>query len=327
LLERRYDAAPYNGSYEAYISRPNINPDGTQAAAAPVRTLFDAIAPVRFDQPGPVLAAQTECVFRRDVALGRGSLHMVMGHFSMSDWDGHLSAAEATMDAFPANRSLPGAPHRAVRLTANSVGAHIVILDLNPNSNDLNRALMMSSNYFIVPCKPDYFSYQAAGRLCGRFLASPAAGFTAQPMHWVPYTSTKIVERTAASGCPFPNTLPKYLGFVLSDFAVRNHNNYIMAEGVDAQTVSRNVGRWMNDILDRMNDNGEASGRCACLWHACVLITQCLRTNYLDCLNCILCFVQDFGRRLYEAGVGINPEHHKCVFCNIIFTNMKCQRT
>ncbi len=44
-------------------------------------------------------------------------------------------------------------------------GAEIILLDLNPGANALNQALLMGSNYFIVPIMPDHFSVQAVKSL------------------------------------------------------------------------------------------------------------------------------------------------------------------
>jgi chromosome partitioning protein len=197
----------------------------------------------------------------------------------MSDWDGYIASAESTMDAFEPNRNVSGAPHQAVRRAANATRAHVVLLDMNPNSNDLNRVLLMSSNYFIVPCKPEYFSFQAAGRLCQRLRAENQAGFGVDKNNWVSYTTDRVVPATANSRNPFPGTLPKYLGHVISDFAIRSRNGDVMVQGVDTHVVARNVGRWMTNILTRLSEPPPQG--------------------------------QDYGRRLFNRGLGVDPAHYQ----------------
>lgn len=51
-----------------------------------------------------------------------------------------------------------GAPYHAVKTTADHLGADVVILDLNPNAGILNRCLVMTSHYFIVPAIADFLS-------------------------------------------------------------------------------------------------------------------------------------------------------------------------
>ena len=54
--------------------------------------------------------------------------------------------------------NLTGAPYHAVKTTADLLGADVVILDLNPNAGTLNRCLVMTSHYFMVPAIADFLS-------------------------------------------------------------------------------------------------------------------------------------------------------------------------
>lgn len=91
----------------------------------------------------------------------------------LSDWDSHIPAAEATIAAFPANANITGMPMYVIRRIAAdvSVGADVVILDMNPNTSALNRCLWWGADSWIAPCVPDFFSYDALHTLASRLQA------------------------------------------------------------------------------------------------------------------------------------------------------------
>jgi len=106
---------------------------------------------------------------------------------------------------FTAN-TLSGAPYHAIMATAHACTSDIVILDLNPNAGDLNRCVMMSSHYVVVPTIADYYSTDCLEGMEQRLLG-----------YWVPKINL-LRAGTQVTTSPFPPHSPKFVGIFLSRY-------------------------------------------------------------------------------------------------------------
>ena len=101
------------------------------------------------------------------------NLKLVAGHLSMSDFDIQVTAgllsAEGGFLQFTAQ--FVGALNTVVRKTAEQNQCQLVLIDMSPSSGAMNRSILMSSDYFIVPTSPDFFSYQAIQNLGDMFVS------------------------------------------------------------------------------------------------------------------------------------------------------------
>lgn len=87
---------------------------------------------------------------------------------------------------------------------AQRVNADFVLYDVGPNIGPLNRAVLLGSDYFVVPAACDHFSTRALKTL----------GHTVS--NWI--KDWDIVARLAPSEVPLLRGKPQYLGYVLQRF-------------------------------------------------------------------------------------------------------------
>lgn len=87
---------------------------------------------------------------------------------------------------------------------AQSSGADYILYDVGPNIGPLNRAVILSSDYFVVPAACDHFSTRALKTL-GHAVAS-----------WI--RDWDVISRLAPSGIPMISGTPQYMGYVLQKF-------------------------------------------------------------------------------------------------------------
>lgn len=87
---------------------------------------------------------------------------------------------------------------------AQKVEADYILYDVGPNIGPLNRAVLLGSDYFIVPAACDHFSTRALKTL----------GHTVE--NWI--KDWDIVSRLAPTDVPLLRGRPQYLGYVLQRF-------------------------------------------------------------------------------------------------------------
>jgi len=87
--------------------------------------------------------------------------------------------------------------------TASSIGADIAIVDMSPSLGSVNQNLLMTSDYFIVPMAPDYFSVMATDSL---------ATVIPKWKSWVMQAQSN--PTLAQASYPFPKSTPRFLGTV-----------------------------------------------------------------------------------------------------------------
>ena len=88
-------------------------------------------------------------------------LLMVAGHLSMSDLDISLATGITSGKFLPFTRQFIGVFQKIVRQTAEHNNCEVILVDMSPNAGAMNRCILMSSDYFLIPTSPDFFSYQA----------------------------------------------------------------------------------------------------------------------------------------------------------------------
>jgi hypothetical protein len=94
--------------------------------------------------------------------------------------------------------------HNVARRCAKSVGADFVLYDVGPNIGPLNRAVLLGSDYFVVPAACDHFSTRALKTL----------GHTIS--NWI--LDWDLVAKLAPNDVPLLRGRPHYLGYVLQRF-------------------------------------------------------------------------------------------------------------
>jgi cellulose biosynthesis protein BcsQ len=100
------------------------------------------------------------------------------------------------------------APYRLVQQMGEAVDADYAFVDLGPNVGALNRAVLLGSDYLIVPLAADLFSLRAL----------PSVGGSLET--WVRQWATALTVRPQNLSFDIPRGLPKTLGYVRQQFNI-----------------------------------------------------------------------------------------------------------
>ncbi|MDN5793473.1 MAG: AAA family ATPase, partial [Brevibacterium aurantiacum] len=121
----------------------------------PGRNLRDALDPAFTSRPVPL--KPVDCV----AVEGRSNLYLVPGHVGLAEYEVSLGIAQQLSESLQALKNLPGSMRFLFDITAASLNAEYVLIDLSPGLGSMNQNLVMTSNYFAIPASPDVFSVMA----------------------------------------------------------------------------------------------------------------------------------------------------------------------
>jgi cellulose biosynthesis protein BcsQ len=155
----------------------------------------------------PRLIQPVECV----PVEGREGLFLLPGHIRLSEYEVTLGIAQELSGSIQTLQNLPGSIAYLLDRTAEHHGADYVIIDMNPSLSSINQNLLMTSDFFIVPTSPDYFSLMAIDSL------------VAVLPRWAAWSQrAKASAVLQASAYPYPDRTPKLLGTVIQKYRPRN---------------------------------------------------------------------------------------------------------
>ena len=92
---------------------------------------------------------------------GNPNLFLLPGHIGLAEYETTLGIAQELSGSLLALRNMPGAIRYLLDATANKYDAEYIFVDMSPSLGPMNQNLMMTSDYFVVPLHPDYFSSMA----------------------------------------------------------------------------------------------------------------------------------------------------------------------
>lgn len=166
--------------------------------------LRDGIAPAF--ESRPKLIEAVECI----PVKGQKDLFLLPGHIRLSEYEVTLGIAQELSGSIQTLQNLPGSISYLLEKTAKKFDADYVLIDMNPGLSSINQNLLMTSNFFIVPTNPDFFSVMAIESLA-----------TVLPKWhtWAEKAYTLPILRTAAY--PFPKATPKLLGVIIQNYRPR----------------------------------------------------------------------------------------------------------
>jgi cellulose biosynthesis protein BcsQ len=209
--------------------------------SAPPNNVKDALAPAFESQPKAITAAQ--CV---EVG-GNANLMLLPGHIGLAEYVTTLGIAQQLGGSLLALRNMPGAIRFMLDETAAACNADYVIVDMSPSLGPMNQNLISTSDYFVVPLHPDYFSAMA--------LSSLAATLP----KWRAWAETaRNIDMLANADYPFPQPHVTFLGAIIQKYRPRNgrasqaFQHWIdqLILGLRDTLVPRLVAERMVDIAD-----------------------------------------------------------------------------
>lgn len=141
----------------------------------------------------------------------RHGLFLLPGHINVSDFDVTISIAQELTGSLRLVQNVPGAINELIRLTVEQYEFDYVLIDMSPSVSATNANLLMLSDYFMIPCSPDYFCNMAISSL------------TAVLPNWnATYETIKTHPAFGDAVYKFPTTTPKFIGTIQQRYRPRN---------------------------------------------------------------------------------------------------------
>ena len=186
-----------------------------------VRDIRDGLSPAF--ESRPVVIKPVAC----EPIQGQPNMLLLPGHIGLAEYEVTLGIAQELSGSLVTLKNLPGSFHDLFTKTAEKYGADFILVDMSPSVGPMNQNLLMTSDYFIVPMFPDYFSAMATESL---------ASFLPKWSAWAKHAKASSPLQTAIY--PFPDKSPKFLGTIIQNYRVR--------EGIPAAAFQR----WIDKIRD-----------------------------------------------------------------------------
>ena len=128
-------------------------------ATEATRNLKSGLSSAFESKPIPIKPVQCVPVKAQD------GLFLLPGHIALSEYEVTLGIAQELSGSIQTLQNLPGAISHLLTLTANAIDAHYLLIDMNPSLSAFNQNILMTSDFFVVPTTPDYYSAMAIDSL------------------------------------------------------------------------------------------------------------------------------------------------------------------
>ena len=183
------------------------------------RNLKSGLAPAFESRPSLIEAV--DCV----PVKAREGLFLLPGHIGLSEYEVTLGIAQELSATIQTLQNLPGAMSYLLKVTAEQFDADYVLIDMNPSLSSFNQNLLVTSDFFILPTNPDYFSVMAIESLA-----------TVLP-NWSAW-ATKAYSMPALTNAsyPFPKVTPRFLGTIVQEYRPRGG------------APTKSFQRWIDEI-------------------------------------------------------------------------------
>lgn len=170
----------------------------------PPRNIRDGLAPAFDARPVPLVPVQVQSVPSRD------GLFIIPGHVGLSENENTLSIAHELSASLSAFQNIPGSIRYLFNITADANDIEYIIVDMSPSLGALNQNILCTSDSFIVPMAPDFFSAMAL-RSLSRVLPK-----------WRSWSlKARDSEVLQEADYPWPEAHPKYLGSIVQNYRRR----------------------------------------------------------------------------------------------------------
>lgn len=191
----------------------------------PKKNIKSYLAPAFDSQPILIKAAEV-------IRAEQPNLSVIAGSLELSGLDTQLSMSFHLTNILTSMQNLPGSFDYLIQKTAEVNQIDYVLLDLNPSLSAINQDLLISSDYFIIPTSPDYFSVQSI-----RSLATILPAWE----NWAKRARKAFQDVIY----PLPHNTPKFLGFTTNRFQL---NNYSQPQVTQQQLMDR-IGKAVDNLL------------------------------------------------------------------------------
>lgn len=189
------------------------------------RNIRDALVPAF--ESRPKLLEAVDCV----PVKGRENLFLLPGHIRLSEYEVTLGIAQELSGSIQTLQNLPGAIYYLLEQTAKKFDADYLLIDMSPSLSAINQNLLMTSDFFIVPTNPDFFSVMAIDSLT-----------TILPQWYLWAKKASALPILQQAEYPFPHIQPKFLGTIIQKY-----------QPYGKQPAS-SFQKWINKIAEDVRD-------------------------------------------------------------------------
>jgi len=179
----------------------------TMYASEGVTNIRDGLAPAFESRPKHIEPVDCQSID------GQPNMHLLPGHIGLAEYEVTLGIAQGLSGSLVTLQNLPGALHYLFTKTAEKYDADYILVDMSPSLGPINQNLLTTSDYFIVPMFPDYFSAMATESL-SQILPKWST--------WANHAKTLSLLQEAIY--PFPDKHPKFLGTIIQNFRVKKES-------------------------------------------------------------------------------------------------------
>jgi cellulose biosynthesis protein BcsQ len=190
----------------------------------------DGLAPAFEARPVPLTPVELQ-----PIAACPG-LFVLPGHVELAEYESQLSIAHELSTSLAALQNIPGSLRWLIDMTAETIEADFVLVDMSPSLGALNQNLFATSDAFIIPMAPDFFSAMAL-RSLARILPKWSA--------WSKRAGEQAVLQDSAY--PWPNKNPKYVGSIVQNYRTRSR------DGKQAAPTQA-YRKWFDALLEGKRD-------------------------------------------------------------------------
>ena len=177
------------------------------------------LAPAFESQPRSIQAVECISVEKQD------GLFLLPGHVGLAEYEVTLGIAQELSGSIQTLKNLPGSISELLNKTADKFSADYILIDMSPSLSSINQNLLVTSDFFILPTIPDFFSVMAIDSL---------AAILPKWHKWAEKASELKLLKEAAY--PFPKVTPLFLGTIIQNYRIKN------------KKPSAAFQKWMDDI-------------------------------------------------------------------------------
>ncbi len=185
-----------------------------------IRNIRDGLAPAFESRPSPI-----EPVICEEIP-GQPNMFLIPGHIGLAEYEVTLGISQALSGSLVTLQNLPGSLHHLFQITAEKYKADYILVDMSPSLGPINQNLLVTSDFFLVPMAPDYFSVMATDSL---------ASILPKWKMWSDQAHGLAVLQNATY--PFPSVSTKLLGTIIQKYRVR-----------ERKTPSKAFQKWIDEI-------------------------------------------------------------------------------
>lgn len=189
------------------------------------QNIKSGLAPAFESQPRLIDAVECVPIERQD------GLFLLPGHVGLAEYEVTLGIAQELSGSIQTLQNLPGSISYLLDKTADKLSADYILIDMSPSLGSINQNLLTTSDFFILPTTPDFFSVMAIESL---------ATILPKWHQWARKASELRILKEAAY--PFPQITPLFLGTIIQNYRIKNNK------------PSTAFQKWIDGIKDAISE-------------------------------------------------------------------------